>query len=176
MKQIKGFLFVLTGLSVMITLVSLLMPSKVMTARSVIIHADATTIFPAVTDLAKWKNWHPVFMQDSVNIMISNPSSGLNAFAEWSSANLRNKLLVTDVNANAVKLSLAREGERDIENIISMYPVNDSNGIQVEWRVLNTLKWYPWEKFYGIFIDKITGPGYEMALNSLKEYAENTRP
>jgi hypothetical protein len=54
-----------------------------------------------------------------------------------------------------------------------MNPVTDSSAMQVEWRVLTKLKWYPWEKFYGIFIDKLTGPGYEVALNNLKELAEN---
>jgi hypothetical protein len=42
----------------------------------------------------------------------------------------------------------------------------------VEWRSLTRLHWYPWEKFYAIFMDKITGPGYEAALNGLKEIVE----
>ena len=68
-----------------------------------------------------------------------------------------------------------RKGENDVENIISVTAVNAGSEIQVEWRVLTKLKWYPWEKFYGIFIDKITGPGYELALNNLKDLAEKKR-
>ena len=44
--------------------------------------------------------------------------------------------------------------------------------MQVEWNAVTRLKWYPWEKFYGIFIEKSSGQGYEDALNSLKTYVE----
>ena len=40
MKMIKGFLFVLIGFVVLITLVSLLMPSNVMTANTIMINAS----------------------------------------------------------------------------------------------------------------------------------------
>jgi hypothetical protein len=35
------------------------------------------------------------------------------------------------------------------------------------------MKWYPWEKFSGIFVDKMTGPGYQAALNELKDFVEH---
>jgi len=42
--------------------------------------------------------------------------------------------------------------------------------------VVNTnLKWYPWEKMKGIFLDKISGPQYEEALKNLKDYCESAR-
>ncbi len=173
MKQVKGFIFVLIGLFIMITLVSLLMPSNVMTVRSVVIHANHEDVFSKIKDLEKWKEWHPVFKTDSSSIVISKPSSGINAFATWTSNNKENKLLITEQSSNHIKASLMRKNENDVINIISINPVADSSALQVEWRALSKIKWYPWEKFYGIFIDKITGPGYEVALNNLKELAED---
>ncbi|MFT3911244.1 MAG: hypothetical protein QM737_17620 [Ferruginibacter sp.] len=172
MRKLKAFVFVLTGLAIMITLVSLLMPSKVMTVRSVVVHADTGFIISEIRDLKKWKDWHPVFMNEHANIVTSDPSSGVNAFVTWNSNGTLNKLLVTESSSNHIKASLIRKGENDVVNIISMNPVNDSTAVQVEWRVLTTLKWYPWEKFYGIMIDKFSGPGYELALNGLRELAE----
>lgn len=174
MKKLKGVLFVLAGLFIVVTLFSLLMPSKVMTVRSVLVHADGGLVLSEVADLKKWKRWQPVFANDSNNIKISEPSDKLNSFATWSTNSKENKLLITDINESQVKFSLTRKGEKDVANIVSVYPVKDNNGVQVEWRVLTTLRWYPWEKFRGIFLDKITGPGYEMALNNLKELTENT--
>jgi len=58
-------------------------------------------------------------------------------------------------------------------NTIRVLPLSDSGRVQAEWSVLVRLKWYPWEKFYGIFIEKISGQGYEDALSSLKAYVEN---
>jgi hypothetical protein len=93
----------------------------------------------------------------------------VNAYAEWSSKEKKNKLLITDLVSNQLKATLTRTGEKDVSYIISVTALKGSNDVQVEWRVLTKLKWYPWEKFSGIFIDKMTGPGYETALNNLKE-------
>ncbi|MEO8770031.1 MAG: hypothetical protein ABI402_08095 [Ferruginibacter sp.] len=172
MRLIKGFIFVLAGLFIMITLISLLMPSKVMTVRAVVVHADHDLILSQINDLKKWKDWHPVFMSDSSNVTISTPSIGVNAFVTWNTNGKENKFLITESDANHIKATLMRSGENDVANIISINPINYSTAVQVEWRVLTTLKWYPWEKFYGIFIDKLSGPGYEFALNNLKELAE----
>lgn len=175
MKQLKGVVFVLAGLFLMITLVSLLMPSKVMTVRSVVIHSDSKSIISQVNDLSNWKHWHPVFSKDSNAIKISNPSYGVNAYASWNPNGVETKLLITEAGATHIKASIMRPGEKDVINIISVNPVSDSTAMQVEWRALTTLRWYPWEKFYGIFVDKLTGPGYDTALNNLRLFMEEKK-
>jgi len=173
MRSIKGVILALAGLFIVITLFSLLMPSRVMTVRTVVIHGSKEQVFAEISDLQKWKRWHPVFIQDSGSAMhISEPSSGANAYAKWSSNGKENKLLITEVMPNQLKATLMRAGENDAMNIISVTALKDSNNVEAEWRVVTKLKWYPWEKFSGIFIDKITGPGYEAALNNLKELIE----
>ena len=172
MRLIKGFIIAVTGLFIMITLLSLLMPSKVMTVRSVVIHGTTPQVFSQIADLKNWKRWHPVFMQDSSVMEFSTPSSGNNAFAAWNTGSKKNKLLITEILSTQLKAELIRAGENTAENIISVTALKDSNNVQAEWRVLTKLKWYPWEKFSGIFVDKMTGPGYEAALNNLKELIE----
>ncbi len=172
MKQLKGFIIVLTGLFIVITLVSLLLPSRVMTMRSVVIKAESSRIYNEIINLENWKSWHPVFMADSNNLHFSDPASGVNAFVSWATNDKENKLLITEGSPDHVRLSLIRKGENNIDNLISINSLSDSMGIRVEWRAFTRLKWYPWEKFAGIFTEKITGPGYEMALNNLKELAE----
>ena len=172
MKFLKGFVLAITGLFIMITLLSLLMPSKVMTVRSVVIHGATEQVFAEIANLKKWKRWHPVFMQDSSAMQISDPSSGIHAFAEWNSNGRKNKFQVTEILGTQLKADLTRTGENTAANIIAVTALKDSNNVQVEWRVLTKLKWYPWEKFSGIFVDKMTGPGYEEALNRLKELIE----
>jgi len=172
MRFLKGFVFAITGLFIVITLLSLLMPSKVMTVRSVVIHGTTQQVFAEIADLGNWKRWHPVFQQDSNTIEISNPSAGVNASAEWTTNGKKNKLLITEILSTQFKADLSRTGENTVANIISVTALKDSNNVQAEWRTLTKLKWYPWEKFSGIFVDKMTGPGYEAALNNLKELIE----
>ena len=172
MKRVKGFILAIAGLFIMITLLSLLIPSKVMVTRGVVINAYRNKIFDEISVLRNWKHWHPVFKNDSTLVKFSPDSSGLNSFCEWESAAKNNKLLVTAQTDNGIVLALQREGENEVTNTLSILPLADSNSFQVEWRALTRLKWYPWEKFYGIFIEKVTGQGYEDALNSLKKYVE----
>lgn len=165
-RLLKGFVIALAGLFIFITLLSLFIPSKVMISRGVVIHANAAKVFTQVNNLPNWKNWQPVFKNDSANIRFNNDS------AEWTSKNKANKIIITARSENSISASLEREGENTVLNTIRVLPLTDSSQVQAEWNVLIKLKWYPWEKFYGIFIEKITGQGYEDALNGLKAYCE----
>ncbi len=172
MRLIKGFLLALAGLFIMITLLSLLIPSKVTVSRGVEMNAGAKKIFTEISVLKNWKHWHPVFKNDSVNIIYGPDSTGLNSYCEWETKGKKNKLVVTVQTENQITIALQREGENEVINTLSILPLAESNNVQVEWRALTRLKWYPWEKFYGIFIEKVTGQGYEDALNSLKTFVE----
>ena len=171
MRMFKGFLFVATGFFILITLISLLIPSRVMTTKSVTIHAPKEKISAAIKDLQTWKKWHPVFKADSA-IKISNPSSGVGANAEWMQGVKKNMLTITEDFPEGIKVALSRPGERPVENSILLLPMEEAGTYHVEWRSLTKLKWYPWEKFAGIFVSDMTGPGYEAALNELKKYIE----
>ncbi len=173
MRLFKGFFIVLSGLFIFITILSLFIPSRLMVTRAVVINAPADNVFSQVSDLENWKHWQPVFMQDSAGIRFEAGANGISNSCEWESRGKKNKMLITGRSDNAIKASLIREGENDVQNTISILPLADSSRVQVEWSVLIKLKWYPWEKFYGIFIENITGEGYEAALNSLKTYTEN---
>ncbi len=176
MKLVKGFLLALTGLFVVVTLFSLLIPSKVFTSKGVVIYASQQKIVATLKDFNQWKHWHPIFSNDTNNIRISKPSDGVNASIEWGLAGKKNKMTITEVFDQGIKLNLSRSGENPVENSIVVLPLKDSGSYQVEWTALTRLKWYPWEKFAGIFVTQITGPGYEAALNALKSYAENSLP
>ncbi len=173
MRLFKGFFIVLSGLFIFITILSLFIPSRLMVTRAVVINAPSDKVFSQVSNLQHWKNWQPVFMQDSSGIRFEVDAKGISNSCEWESREKKNKMLITGRSNNAIKATLIREGENDVQNTISILPLADSSRVQVEWSVLIKLKWYPWEKFYGIFIENITGEGYEAALNSLKTYTEN---
>jgi len=173
MRLFKGFFIVLSGLFIFITILSLFIPSRLMVTRAVVINAPADTVFSQVSDLYNWKNWQPVFMQDSATIRFQTGANRTSNSCEWDSRGKKNKMIITGRSNNVIRATLLREGENEVQNTISILPLADSSRVQVEWSVLIKLKWYPWEKFYGIFIENITGEGYEAALNSLKKYTEN---
>jgi hypothetical protein len=172
MRFVKPFLFVAIGFFILITLISLIIPSRVMTTKSVTVHAPSEKIAAAIKDLQMWRNWHPVFKADPAGIVISQPSTGVGAHADWDQAGKKNSLRITEIFPEGVKISLDRPGEKSVENSLLILPVEEAGTFHIEWRSLTKLKWYPWEKFAGIFVSDMTGPGYEAALNELKKYVE----
>ncbi len=173
MRLFKGFFIVLAGLFIFITIFSLFIPSKLMVSRAVVINANAGKVFSEINNLQNWKHWQPVFMSDSMKINCKTDTSGMCDYCDWESKGKKNIVEITNKTNNSVSAELKTAGENEVLNTISILPLADSNQVQVEWNVLIKLKWYPWEKFYGIFIEKISGQGYEDALNSLKNYVEN---
>lgn len=173
MRLVKGFIIVLIGLFVFITIFSLFIPSKVSVTRGVMINAKADRVFGEISNLQNWKHWQPVFNKDSVLMKFDTDAEGKSNVCQWDSKDKKNTLQITGKKNNELTATLSREGENEVLNTIRVLPLADSSQVQVEWHILIKLKWYPWEKFYGIFIEKISGQGYEDALNSLKNYIEN---
>jgi len=173
MQRIKGFIFTLAGLFILVTLLSLLIPSKLLVSRGVVINANAEKVFAAVSNMHQWGKWQPAFKNNPAAVHYSTDSNTINSFCEWESNGHLNKFVIRTVQPMQITTALVREGENDVTNIISVLPLSDSNTVQVEWKALTKLKWYPWEKFYGIFLEKLTGQGYEDALDGLKDHVEN---
>jgi hypothetical protein len=71
-----------------------------------------------------------------------------------------------------VKTEFTQTGEKSIINQFTLIEMKHGETTQVEWLAVANLKWYPWEKFAGIFMDQMAGPGYEAALRDLKAHCE----
>ena len=172
MRVVKGFIIVIAGLFVVITLMSLLIPSTVVTVKSVSIHASQEKILAAIKDLDEWKKWHPIFQQEAATIFISRPTDVVNAKASWVQNGKENNITIINILPQSLQFNVNRKGEKPVETSLIAIPMQEPNTISVEWKAVTKLKWYPWEKFGGIFVSEMTGPGYEQALNSLKKYIE----
>lgn len=174
MKFLKRFLFVISGLFILMTLFSLLIPSRVITVSGRDVAAPKDSIYAAIKDFHEWKKWHPLFTAGSQAALIKDNSAGIGTSVSWGESN-RNTLTITGYFPDGIKLDLSRPGENTVENTMRIIPLDDSSAYQVEWRAVTHLKWYPWEKFAGIFINQVTGPGYDAALDALKNYLEKPK-
>jgi len=172
MRLIKVFLTGLIGLFIIITLLSLLLPSEIKVSRAVVINASHDKIVSQLNDLKNWKNWEPMFASDSVAIHFSEPSNVINSVADITYKEKQAHVTINSMDSSSVKFLLQAKGENDIANEISVTTLDNNKGQLVEWKALTKLHWYPWDKLYGIFIDRLTGPGYEDALDHLKSFVE----
>lgn len=172
MKLLKGFLFVGLGLFVMITLFSLLMPSRVVTTKAIVIHAPKEQIINAISNLENWKLWNPVFLAHSSQGTVSTTPTGAAQEISWQSNDKNYCFAITERFEAGLRLTLTAAGEKPTEHNIVVLPLPEIGNCQVEWTALSKLGWWPWQKFAGIFESQVTGPGYEQALQSLKKYLE----
>ncbi len=173
MNGIKAILFGAAGLFLVITLLSLLITANPRVARMVVIKtASKDKVMAQLTDLANWKNWHPVFASDSVAVSMGKIASGAGASCDIMYNGKTTQLLLASVDTASLSVELKAQGENDISNQIVVTYIPSMNQVKVDWIATTHLRWYPWDKFYAIFIDKLTGPGYEAALQGLKSYIE----
>lgn len=172
MKMIKAVFFVFVGLTIMITLISLLIPSRIVTASAVSVQADSTKLFSEVSELKNWRHWHPAFKNDSSILNFTSSKNELNDIATWEQNGKAYQMVVTEKKYPLVKINIQAKGEKDVENVFTLMPVMEQGNMQVQWQAVTNLKWYPWEKFSGIFLEKMAGAGNEEALKSLKSFVE----
>ncbi|MFZ4058856.1 MAG: hypothetical protein ACOYKE_12005 [Ferruginibacter sp.] len=172
MRMIKAFIVGLLGLFFFVWLLSLLIPSNIRTVRTnIITNTSFAEVKQEVFNLTQWKKWHPVFKSDSTIVNFSADTTKLQ-FADVQYKRLKTHIEIERFNDSSVFFKILTPGENDISSEIRLTATNNPTIIQVDWIATTHLKWYPWEKFYGIFLDKLSGPGYDEALAGLKEYLE----
>lgn len=172
MRLIKAFLTGITGLFIVITLLSLLLPSEIKVSRAVVINASSDKIMSQINDLKNWKNWEPMFASDSVTKIFSSATNQPGSFADITYKDKQAHVQITSIDSSSIQFLLQAKNEDQINNEINVTRLENNKGQLVEWKALTKLHWYPWDKLYGIFIDRLTGPGYEDALNHLKSFVE----
>lgn len=171
MHAIKGLLFVIVGMALFITVLSLFIPSKIVSERGIQILASDERIMNEIGNLHNWKHWQPVFKADSAQIKIEDGT--LSQTAIWDAGGKKVKVNLYDLTSKSVKFTISREGELDIDNGIILLPVAESESSkQLQWRSITHLRWYPWEKLSGIFTEKIAGPALDSSLQSLQQYLQ----
>lgn len=165
---VKAFFIVLFFLALIVTLFSLIIPSRVVISRSKEIEGSSDSVMATIKNLNTWQNWFPAIAANKEKLTsIGNTESTIT----WMYNGRPLKIEVKESQPNAIKFSYEDSNNPEVENIISCFPVeNKPNTSNVEWTAVTKLKWYPWEKFSGLFFEKVTGPGYEYGLAELDKF------
>ncbi len=172
MRLIKGALYGLAGLAMLVTLISFLMPSEVHGRRGIVIQASILKIVPQLNTFYYWKNWQPDFMRHADKIRYEKMDKPEGSAASIVINNKVSTYTITSNNLQLITVLQKRPGQQDTENIFTLTNDTATGGTYVDWKFITKLKWYPWEKFAGIFMESMTAPAYEQALANLKQYTE----
>ena len=154
--------FSLVILFVVVTVVSLMIPSTVIVSRAVNISAPQKKIFSEVNNFNSWKHWMGGLNDSSLKI---------HSFNEAIIGTTNVTLHLSD--SNKVHTVWQNEHHQMMESDINLIANSSVSGLTVvQWQFVQKLKWYPWKKLGSLLNEKILGSMMEKNLNRLKEICE----
>lgn len=172
MRGIKLFFITVFILLAFLSLITVFLPSKITVSKTVLIKANENEVSRYIANFKNWKNWYPAFQNK--NITVNTFQEKDTSFAAITDEKQRKLLMVLLKSAPGnITILLSEENKNKVTYQFILSP-HGTGQTQLTWNANTTLDWYPWKKIAGIFLDKITGPQYEEALQNLKATIENT--
>lgn len=159
-----GFLLILT----MLSLLSLLLPSKISVTKSVGINAPISEVNTYVKDFKKWPEWFLPMEDSSLQITYDHNDSSVILKDTKGKEIIFEKL---PSSTDTLNFALKSKSSADVFYQFILIPQNTEN-TQIVFNINTYFKWYPWEKIKGMFLDKMTGPMYQKSLFQLEKAVE----
>ena len=164
MRVIKLGIISIIVFSLLITGISLFFPSHVRISKAIDISANKDSLMKQLSDATNWKNWYPgadslplLFIEGKVKGIETDSMQGL---------------MISDVNDSAVLVMNVGPRSRKGESGWNIFPGSVPNSFTVQWYMDFHLRWYPWEKFSSLLLEKRYGQLMEKGLGRLKAWLE----
>jgi len=135
--------------SLLITGISLFIPSHIRISKAVDINVPKDSIVNQIKDVDHWKKWYPG--ADTMDL------SGIK---------------ISSVTDSSVIASIEGSGMRKASTGWNFYPSSVPNTVTIQWYMDFHLRWYPWEKFSSLLLEGRYGPMMEKGLSNLKKLLE----
>ena len=165
MKLLKLIIASILLLSIIITIISLFIPSHVQVSKAVLIHAQKDLVMTQISDPKNWKNWYPG--ADSSNLFYEN---GI-AMGLILNKSKRQYIKVTKKGKDEVTAVYVLPN-RKIQTGWQIATTLNSSSVTVQWYMDFHLRWYPWEKFTSFMFEGIYNPQLQKGLDNLKTFFE----
>lgn len=168
MRLIKLAILSFIILFLLVTVISLFIPSNIRISKATNIAADDTLAFSNIKNLSNWRNWHPALKGIPENEISVLNDSGIKVKGTTI-------VITAKKNDEFVTKMVANEGQPVVSGFKTIsHQQGDSSTLQ--WYMDFRLRWYPWEKFRSLFYENIYGIQMEQGLANLKELSQAGRP
>ncbi len=167
MKIIKLALISFVFLFLLVTGISLFIPSQVRISRALELNTAAENVMGQIGNPANWKNWFPGI--DTAMLFYENGQ--LKGVVLNQSSN--RLLLLKEVKDTAVAAEYIGIKQKKVLTGWNVFSEGGMGSVTVQWYMDFSLRWYPWEKFSSILFEKQYGPQMEEGLARLKKILEN---
>ena len=158
--------------------VAFALPQHITVARSMVINAPESDVFPYVNSLKRFNEWSPWAARDpETKYVFSGPDAGEGAHMEWRSNNPEvgsgvQEIIKSLPNALVrVSLDFGDMGKANAE-----YRLEPSGaGTRVVWVFDTDVGNNPFQRWLGLMFDRWVGQDYEQGLERLKKLVESAR-
>jgi hypothetical protein len=170
MRLIKHFLISCVALFIILLIISLWLPSRVSVSKSILLSVSKDSVSNALLQIKTWQNWNPVLQDKNTTYHFLDNNS-----VTWTSAdNNVNTITLQHFSEDSISMVVITNNKQIFESGFNVIKNTDNSGLtKVDWWISENLKWYPWEKFYGLFSESLKETYIENILKAFKEYVEN---
>jgi hypothetical protein len=165
LKYIKLAIISFVSLSILITLISLFIPSHIRISKAINIHASEDSIMARIRYPERWKGWYPgidtaklLYEAGRVKgVILDNRDTSRPVFLE-----------ITSEKQSEVIARFVTPTFRPVLNGWRAISHSTTDSITVQWYMDFHLRWYPWEKFRSLLLEGAYGSKMEKGLTNLR--------
>ena len=175
MKVLKGILYALLGLVVLVLVIGLFLPTSAHVERSITTSASADTVYGIVNGFARFNEWSPWDGLDpATKYTYSGPATGAGAKMAWTSdkpevgSGSQEISAVEPGRSVTTHLDFGDQGQATSRILI----VPAGNGSHVTWSFDTSFEGSYFGRYFGLLFDRMIGADYEQGLARLKALAE----
>jgi hypothetical protein len=177
MRPIMRLILGLCALAVILLGVAFALPGQVTIARSVVINAPESVVFPYLNDLHRFGDWSPWAARDpELAATFSGPDQGKGAKVEWTSSKPSvgaGSMQIMESNPNRhIDLAVNFSG---LDGTSYYEVVPSGSGSKVTWGFGYESGTSPLKRWKGLLLDRYVGAEYRDALAKLKDKIESER-
>jgi hypothetical protein len=164
MGVIKLGIISLVVFALLITGISLFIPSHVRISKATDINAKREVVLAQLNNPVSWKSWYPG-ADSSEYFMVDGKIKGI------TTGNLQG-LIIAEVSDSTISTVNAGPNSKRGESGWNIFNGRTPNTVTVQWYMDIHLRWYPWDKFSSLLLEKRYGPMMEQGLDKLKKQLE----
>ncbi len=155
--------------------VPVFLPGDVTVEATTEIKASPETVFNEVNTLRNWKSWSPFEDDSTMTDKYAGPVEGVGAKRTWTSQHMGNGNMVITKSIPGqligTKLDFGAPGAAE-----GRWTFTDDHGkTRVKWQLHILKLQYPFGKWLGLIMNKMTTPVLEKGLNNLKMIIEKQK-
>ena len=156
-RVIKLALISFVFLFLIVTAISLFIPSHIRLSKAVNIGDHKKQVMALIGDTSQWGKWHPLFIH--YDSLMQPPPVTITPMVQ---------------NDSVIMVRMQFGTQKPVVNGWQFYNYSSTDSLTLQWYMDFHLNWYPWQKFGSMMYENTYGVMMEQGLNNIKKLVEHT--